>query len=141
VATAEREAFLTPAARDYRSPNAESYEARGGGKKGEQLPNAIGGQLNADWVELLMGWPMGWSSLQPVSLEDFQAWIWEKGRYGRQPWADGSWEADIPRVARGRPARVDRLKAIGNGQVPQVVVLAWTILMALLTERKQRSSF
>jgi hypothetical protein len=31
----------TPASRDYRSPNSESLEARGGGMKGEQLPNFI----------------------------------------------------------------------------------------------------
>lgn len=31
----------TPASRDYRSPNAESYAARGGESKGEQLPNFV----------------------------------------------------------------------------------------------------
>ena len=31
--------WATPAERDYRFPNARTYEERGGGKKGEQLPN------------------------------------------------------------------------------------------------------
>lgn len=31
--------WSSPANRDYRYPNAKSYTARGGGKKGEQLPN------------------------------------------------------------------------------------------------------
>ena len=31
--------WATPASRDYRYPNAKTYEERGGGKKGEQLPN------------------------------------------------------------------------------------------------------
>ena len=41
----------TPASRDYRHPNAQSYSERCGGTKGEQLPNAVGGSLNPTWVE------------------------------------------------------------------------------------------
>ena len=37
-------------------------------------------------------------------------------------------EPDVGRVAHGVAARVDRLKAIGNGQVPSVAQLAWEIL-------------
>jgi len=37
-------------------------------------------------------------------------------------------EPDMGRVAHGVAARVDRLKAIGNGQVPAVAELAWQIL-------------
>jgi len=37
-------------------------------------------------------------------------------------------EPDVGRVAHGVAARVDRLKAIGNGQVPAVAALAWNIL-------------
>ena len=37
-------------------------------------------------------------------------------------------EPDVGRVAHGVAARVDRLKAIGNGQVPAVAALAWEIL-------------
>ena len=42
----------------------------------------------------------------------------------------GFWhtEPNVGRVANGVAARVDRLKAIGNGQVPHVAALAWTIL-------------
>ena len=45
----------------------------------------------------------------------------------------GSWwatEPDVGRVAHGVAARVDRLKAIGNGQVPAVAALAWEMLTA-----------
>ena len=60
----------TPAARDYRGANAKPFADRGGGKKGEQLPNAVrhapdtpaGGQLNPTWVEWLMGFPLGWTA-------------------------------------------------------------------------------
>jgi hypothetical protein len=53
----------TPAERDYRHPNAKPYSERGGGKKGEQLPNAVGGSLNPMWVEWLMGFPLGFTDL------------------------------------------------------------------------------
>jgi DNA (cytosine-5)-methyltransferase 1 len=58
-----------------------------------------------------------------------------------QPWSDsearssggiaGEWwatEPDVGRVAHGVAARVDRLRCIGNGQVPAVAKLAWEIL-------------
>ena len=39
-------------------------------------------------------------------------------------------EPNVGRVAHGVAARVDRLKAIGNGQVPAVAALAWEMLTA-----------
>lgn len=38
-------------------------------------------------------------------------------------------EPDVGRVANGVAARVDRLKAIGNGQVPLVAATAWEMLL------------
>ena len=45
---------------------------------------------------------------------------------GRREW----WkvEPDVGRVADGVAYRVDRLKAIGNGQVPLCAATAWRIL-------------
>jgi hypothetical protein len=71
----------TPAARDYRHPNAKSYAERGGGSKGEQLPNAVGGTLNPDWVEWLMGWPIGWTDLKPLETDKFRQWQQQHGIY------------------------------------------------------------
>ena len=49
---------------------------------------------------------------------------------GRREW----WQAepDVGRVANGVACRVDRLKAIGNGQVPLCAATAWRILSELL---------
>jgi DNA (cytosine-5)-methyltransferase 1 len=51
-------------------------------------------------------------------------------RHANEP-HDGSWwltEPDVGRVAHGVAARVDRLKALGNGQVPQCAAEAWRLL-------------
>jgi DNA (cytosine-5)-methyltransferase 1 len=52
---------------------------------------------------------------------------WEV-QFGRKSW----WEAEpnVGRVADGVAARVDRLKAIGNGQVPLCAATAWKVLTA-----------
>ncbi len=67
-AKARRQNWPTPASRDHRHPNAKSYLERGGGSKGEQLPNAFGGALNPTWVEWLMGYPLGWTVLEPSAM-------------------------------------------------------------------------
>ena len=46
-------------------------------------------------------------------------------QYGKKAWQDGSWENGTNRIATGVANRVDRIKALGNGQVPAVVVEAW----------------
>ncbi len=50
---------------------------------------------------------------------------------GEGPTNDGWWktEPDVGRVADGVASRVDRLKALGNGQVPLQAALAFKILM------------
>ncbi|BBO84500.1 hypothetical protein DSCO28_50660 [Desulfosarcina ovata subsp. sediminis] len=76
--------FPTPAARDYRSPNKKPYSERGGGKKGEQLPNAVGGSLNPPWVEWLMGWPIGWTDLEPLETAKFRSWLQQHSAFCNQ---------------------------------------------------------
>ena len=46
------------------------------------------------------------------------------------PWRVSWWEAEPPihRVDDGVAYRLDRLKAIGNGQVPIVAATAWEVL-------------
>lgn len=43
------------------------------------LQNQIGGHLNPDWVEWLMGWPIGWTDLQPLAMDRFQQWLEQHG--------------------------------------------------------------
>lgn len=80
-------------------------------------------KLNPDWVEWLMGWPIGWTSLEPLQGATIPTWSHDPGETG-----------EVPRAAHKIKSRVARLKAIGNGQVPQVVNLAWWILSAGMVE-------
>jgi DNA (cytosine-5)-methyltransferase 1 len=50
----------------------------------------------------------------------------ERADYGKSSW--WSIEPNVGRVADGMAARVDRLKAIGNGQVPLCAATAWELL-------------
>ena len=45
-------------------------------------------------------------------------------------------QGGISRVGKGIPHRVDRLKCIGNGQVPQCAALAWQILHSKLNDEQ-----
>ena len=82
-----------------------------------------GGQLNPDWVKLLMGWPKGWTSLDDMeTIEPWASWG------GRPFWGSPAWEQDTPRVTEKTPHRKQRLIALGNGQVPICFVVAYNIL-------------
>ena len=170
-----------------------------------------GGQLNPDWVEWLMNWPVKWTSLEELNREHFEYWkkasaaqIFGSGKV-REMWFDndpaeapqrprhneqqsrehpdtllevprestcnGAMERSqknenmrplredvrvqeskgevlqselckslglgaeevVPRVSSGIRNRIDRLKAVGNGQVPAVAALAWEILTEGIT--------
>jgi hypothetical protein len=39
-----------------------------------------GGQLNPNWVEWLIGWPIGWTDLKPLAMGKYQQWLQQHGR-------------------------------------------------------------
>ena len=45
------------------------------------LDAEVGGALNPNWVEWLMGWPVGWTDLKPLETDKFQKWQDEHGRH------------------------------------------------------------
>ena len=117
------EMWPTPARRDYKGQNSlgsmKKKLENGGRPHQGQLPNAVAmkgdvGSLCCEWVEWLMGWPVGWTDLEPLSELVWHSW---------------HTEPDIPRVKREKvPKRPARLKALGNGQVPLACAVAWEIL-------------
>jgi hypothetical protein len=58
--------FATPTARDWRSGKASEATM---GRNSRPLSEQIGGQLNPNWVEWLMGWPLGWTDLKPLEMD------------------------------------------------------------------------
>jgi hypothetical protein len=112
------------------------------------------GDLSPEWVEWIMGWPIGWTSPDPLPRAALEAW--HEGNAARPdgsiPWwdfdptevsllPDGVRAADLTRdqlaalpramsktVPRGTPAQEDarrlRIAALGNGQVPAAMAAA-----------------
>ena len=48
---------------------------------GELTPQNRKARLNPNWVEWLMGWPIGWTDLKPLEMDRFQQWC---GSHGKQ---------------------------------------------------------
>ena len=106
----------TPTKRDWKSGCAsEATHDRNARPLSEVVHKQSPGSLNPDWVEWLMGWPLGWTSLEPLC---------------ESAWFSSTWWDDepCPRITTIKTNRVSRLKAIGNGQVPACMVAAWWLL-------------
>ncbi len=122
---------------------------------GDEIVTAVAkqtgsGQLNPDWVEILMGFPIGWTNLEVDEPEPWPGW---PAPMGVKMWATpAAWDCqgasgggmgrslrtDIhniktgltetcqfpyepPRVGKGIKNRADRIKCLGNAVVPQQV--------------------
>lgn len=109
-----------------RWPTPLAHMAKEGGYPSEgrrnepSLSYQAGGILNPDWVELLMGWPKGWTSLEPLPPGTIELWL-ESESYWPPDWEDGT-----PRTGK-KHNNSARLKAIGNGQVPICAIMAWNL--------------
>lgn len=58
----QQKMYPTPAHRDYKGMSGKGRQERKGNPK-DTLPNAVGGSLNPNWVEWLMGYPVGYTDL------------------------------------------------------------------------------
>lgn len=97
-------AALNVLAKTYDTPTV--HGDGGSGRKGN-MPKF--GQLNPDWVEWLMGWPVGWTDITRDECD----------------WRDLSNEPeDIGIATTRRDNRAKRIRAIGNGQVPLCAAVA-----------------
>ena len=59
------------------SPTALTRKS-GADRSNDRLDHAVmasdGGHLNPEWVEWLMGWPIGWTELKPLAMDKFHWW-------------------------------------------------------------------
>jgi DNA (cytosine-5)-methyltransferase 1 len=93
-------------------------EAIGCGQLGneEELANATGSGLQRQG-----------QSEQPINSKTYEDW--KAGQFANVRESDfWATEPDVGRVVNGMASRVDRIKALGNGQVPLCAATAWRIL-------------
>ena len=69
----------TPKHRDFRSPRSPNHKRENpetdlNYKIYVEEGKPSGGQLNPDWVEWLMNFPIGWTSLEPLPKGNFEIW-------------------------------------------------------------------
>lgn len=104
---------------------ADAYEVQRNGSRGAW----DGRDESTDGGQAMAYTPNGGNVRRDGKLEPAKGQV--LGHRRGQEDGRGEWwavEPDVGRVAHGVAARVDRLKAIGNGQVPAVVRLAWEAL-------------
>lgn len=99
----------------------------GSGRKGNTPKFA---QLNPDWVEWLMGWPVGWTDPECDRP-------WPFLPLGADP-ADlpPTMPGYVPRTTMRRKHRPARIRALGNGQVPQCASAAFRMGLALMEDKR-----
>ena len=68
--------FATPQARDFRTGSTERWDNP---ERSRNLNDQIGGQLNPNWVEWLMGWPVGWTDCAASATAKFRQWCRSHG--------------------------------------------------------------
>ena len=113
IVARQRELFSHPYNRDIRGKQQSQSPS--------QTPRESGNVANAN--NSVRGWERWgvWSNKNSQSK-------WDLHSIFNQP--------EPIRMADGVAARVDRLKAVGNGQVPQVAGIAWKLLNERLANRK-----
>lgn len=119
----QQQSWPTPRANDWKGADPARDENRSGRRHaGDDLATAVDkkrdkekdpAMLNPDWVDWLMGWPIGWTAMRPLDPDDVA--VWAEASFNRTWWLREP--PHIPRVTRDKTDRTQRLKADGNGQV------------------------
>lgn len=63
--------YPTPTCQDAKNNGGQSQMVR----NTKPLNAVVGGALNPAWVEWLMGWPIGWTALEPLGTDRFRWWL------------------------------------------------------------------
>ena len=126
----DRAQFQTPTASDAKAAGIDGFSPLG--RQLDAAPKKAG-LLNPEWVAWLMGWPVGWTSPDPMPEGGLDSWtnqnqqrIW----WGKEP-------EGLPRLTQKHEtagSRTARLKALGNGQVSLCCARSYEVLRFTLDE-------
>lgn len=105
--TTDAHKWATPRAHDAKDCGGASESAR----KSPSIAAQAGGRLNPDWVEQLMGLPIGWTDPDCAEPRDWPGPVAPPGA--------PQFDDEPERLTERREHRRRRLKAIGNAVVPQ----------------------
>ncbi len=72
--------YPTPTRRDTQGPMGKAAQARKGNPM-DTLPNVVGGVPHPHLSEWLMGWPIGWTDLEPLEMDKFHLWLQQHGEF------------------------------------------------------------
>lgn len=98
----------------------------------DQVSESSEGSLNPSWEEPLMCWPVNWTQLEPLPVLNWP--FRDRGAFvAKRGLPQHEWEP--PRTCGKIPNRNARVKAIGNGQDPSALVLAWKMLNRMIVNR------
>jgi DNA (cytosine-5)-methyltransferase 1 len=87
--------------------------------------SSTGGRLNPDWVEWLMGWPVGWTDIE---LDNGAPFPW----LGLSDDPADAAEPSIRRITTRQQHRAHRIETLGNGQVPLCAAVAFNFAFEIL---------
>ena len=109
----EKRALIASAGRGAKKYDTPTVHGDGGSGRNGAMPKY--GQLNPDWVEWLMAWPVGWTDIETSDVR--LVWL--------DPSIDPADYGEIPRITNRRDNRPARIKALGNGQFPLSAAVAF----------------
>lgn len=72
--------YPTPTCQDAKNNGSKSQQLR----KTPPLNAVIGGPLNPEFVEWLMGWPIGWTDCAPLETDKFRQWLQQHSVHSTQ---------------------------------------------------------
>ena len=128
--TKTRQKWATPQARDWKGPQGRAYK-----NVSHDLPSQVKpkpsskGQLNPDWVEWLMGWPINWTRLKDFDNILFDVWYETSEKTHRESVYPLWWSYD--------PAEVEKRKTGLN--IQEQKILFNKMLRPILGEAEQES--
>ena len=101
----------TPAAQDSKNATLPASQVARDTIPGAIIRNGGTAPLNADWVEILMGYDVGWTDISCDTPKPWSGWPMGQG--------EAQHDYEPPRTMAGQKHRTKRLKCLGNAVVPQ----------------------